>query len=135
MIQLRLERVIKTDSYTIGNLYINDEFFCNTLEHICRIVNNDCSLKIYGKTAIPEGTYDIELEWWPKHNNFYPHIKNVPCFEGILMHGGTTVNDSEGCILMGEQAREPGTIHNCRIYQDLLNEKIKDEPEVKITIL
>ena len=56
MIQLRLERVIKTDTYTIGNLYIDDDFFCNTLEDTCRIVNNDCSLKIYGETAIPEGT-------------------------------------------------------------------------------
>ena len=134
MINLLLERVIKTEDYTIGNLSIDGEFFCNTLEDTCRIVANDCSMKIYGKTAIPEGTYDIEMEWWQKHNNFYPHIKNVPCFEGILMHGGTTVNDTEGCVLMGEQLQEPGTIGNCKVYQDLLNEKIKDQ-ETKITIL
>lgn len=135
MIRLRLERVIKTDTYTIGNLYIDDEFFCNTLEDTCRIVNNDCSMKIYGKTAIPEGIYDIEMLWWEKHKNHYPHIKDVPCFEGILIHGGTTVEDTEGCLLIGEQLQQEGTLGNCRVYQDLLNDKIKDEVDVTIKII
>jgi hypothetical protein len=141
-IQLKLKRVIKTDTYTIGNLSIDGEFFCNTLEDTCRIVNNNCSMKIYGKTAIPEGTYDIEMIWWEKHNNFYPHLLNVPCFEGILIHSGITANDTEGCVLVGEQKQEPGTIGNGLIYMNLLREKFKDQinkiencPSIKITII
>ena len=133
-IQLKLERVIKTDTYTIGNLSIDDEFFCNVLEDTCRIVDNDCSMKIYGQTAIPEGTYDVELIWWKKHHNFYPHIKDVPCFIGIMIHGGNTAKDTEGCLLVGEQKTEPGTIGNCAVYMDLLREKLKDQT-VKITII
>jgi hypothetical protein len=134
MINLLLERVIKTADYTIGNLSIDGEFFCNTSEDTCRIVANDCSMKIFGKTAIPEGSYDVEMEWRQKHQHFYPHIKNVPCFEGILIHGGNTVQDTEGCILLGEQTKEPGMIKNCKVYQDLLNEKIEGQ-KVKIVII
>src|SRR5664279_42472 len=102
MINLLLERVIKTEDYTIGNLSIDGEFFCNTLEDTCRIKSNDCSMKIYGQTAIPEGVYDVEWMWWEKHKNWYLHILNVPCFEGILIHSGVTVNDTEGCPCVGE---------------------------------
>lgn len=30
--ELRLERLWPKEAYTIGRLYINNEFFCNTLE-------------------------------------------------------------------------------------------------------
>lgn len=30
--ELRLERLWPKETYTIGRLYINNEFFCNTLE-------------------------------------------------------------------------------------------------------
>jgi hypothetical protein len=50
------------------------------------------------------------------------------------MHGGSTSKDSEGCVLLGEQLKQDGMIGNCRVYQDLLNDKIKDEIDVSITI-
>jgi len=93
-----------------GRLYINDEYVCDTLEDTDRHLEdylNDIETgkkkKVYGKTAIPLGTYPIKYELWQKHNNYYPWVKNVPFFSGILIHGGVTENHSLGCILVGKR--------------------------------
>ena len=65
---LKLIRKYKKPSYTIGLLYINDVFFCNTLEDTDRGLDSKMtepeilSKKIYGETAIPTGKYDITLD-------------------------------------------------------------------------
>jgi hypothetical protein len=113
--KLKLRRVYRGPTYTIGHLYINDKYFCDTLEDTCRIVSGDCSQKIYARTAIPEGLYKVEILWWDKHQDYYPHIINVPCFEGILIHGGIDENDTEGCVLLGEN-KTKGHLTNCLTY-------------------
>ena len=133
MVNLKVKRVFKGADYTIGDFYINDVFLCNTLEDTVRIVNGDCSMKIYGKTAIPEGTYEVELIWWDKHQNWYPHIKDVPCFEGILIHGGISASDTLGCILVGDNSSK-AELTNCRFYQDKINVAIKSQTDVVITV-
>lgn len=100
--KLLLKRIYRGDTYTIGHLYIDGQYFCDTIEDRCRIVNDDCSLKIYGETAIPEGQYEFKMIFWTKHNNYYPNILDVPCFTGIFIHSGATEKDSEGCILVGQ---------------------------------
>lgn len=137
--KLKLERIYRGPTYTIGNLYLNFEdglgftWFSNTLEDKCRIVNNDCKLKVFGQTAIPEGTYDVEMLWWTKHKNWYPHIKDVKCFEGILIHAGrkfANEEDTEGCILVGYNKIKGKLIDGMQtmeklrvIIKDALNER------------
>jgi len=133
MVNLRVERKYKGEDYTIGNFYVNDVFLCNTLEDTVRIVDGDCSQKIYGKTAIPEGTYDVEFIFWPEHNKYYPHIKDVPCFDGIMIHSGVTANDTFGCVLIGDNDTK-AELHNGLIYMDKLREILKDESEITITV-
>lgn len=93
-----------------GRLYINGEYICDTLEDTDRHLEdylNDIETgkkkKVYGKTAIPLGTYPIKYDLWVKHNNYYPWVRNVPFFSGILIHGGVTENHSLGCILVGKR--------------------------------
>jgi len=133
MVNLRVERRFLGPDYTIGNFYINEEFVCNTLEDTVRIVNGDCSQKIYGSTAIPEGTYNVELIWWEKHQDYYCHIKDVPCFDGIMIHGGNTAADTFGCVLLGDNTSK-GELTNCKVYHDKLNAAVKDQSEITITI-
>ena len=65
--KLLLKRTAKKENYTIGNLYVNDVFFCNTLEDKDRGLHSTQSLleiqskKVYGQTAIPYGTYKIDM--------------------------------------------------------------------------
>lgn len=93
--KLFLQRIAQTPEYTIGRLYINDNFFCNTLEDAVR------EEKIAGKTAIPEGIYNVVVNHSPKFKRDLPLLLDVPNFEGIRIHRGNTVKDTSGCILVG----------------------------------
>ena len=124
--ELTLHRKYKKQGYTIGNLYIDRDYFCDTLEDTDRGIKqtDDIShikaVKIPKKTAIPTGIYNITMDVTsPKFNQrvFYrevckgkvPRILNVPCFSGILIHAGVTADNTEGCILVGKN-RERGKL-------------------------
>lgn len=52
---------------------------------------------------IPVGQYNVELTYSPKFKKKLPlvHSKSVSERRGIRIHVGNTVNDTEGCILIG----------------------------------
>lgn len=113
-----IKRTYKNPDYTIGDLYINDKWFCNTLEDTDRGLKKEDSLsyilkyKRYSNLAIPKGTYELVLDQVsPKFSKVekyksiqgkLPRLKDVPGFEGILIHIGNTTKDTEGCILVGK---------------------------------
>lgn len=108
--KLQLKRIFKGPNYTIGKLSINGQEFCDTLEDTVRVLvdkNKDGDFdevgegKIYGKTAIPAGTYEIELNMSSRFKKILPHIMKVPGFEGIRIHSGNTAESSSGCVLCG----------------------------------
>ena len=105
--ELRLIRKYKKETYTIGNLYINGNKFCDTLEDEVR--NLQTEKKIPGKTAIPHGTYKIILTKSTRFKKVLPLLLNVPYFEGIRIHSGNTSKDTEGCILVGRNT-QPATV-------------------------
>ena len=119
--ELLLERKWLKDKYTIGNLYVNGVFFCNTLEDKIVDLNKngvfDCGeLKISGHTAIPYGEYEIKLTYSPKFKRELPLLIDVPYFEGIRIHRGNTRKDTSGCILVGEN-KEKGKVINSSKYE------------------
>jgi len=75
-----------------------------TLEDEDRLLENDkdCSDKVYSETAIPRGTYQIIWSYSNKFKIHLPLLLNVKCFLGIRIHGGSNVNNSSGCILVGK---------------------------------
>ncbi len=110
ILRIGLFRFALTDQYTMGFMYMNGEPFCFTLEDRVRDVNHDGDLndpgegKVYGDTAIPCGTYKITLYDSPHFKRMLPLLHNVEGFEGILIHGGNTVVDTKGCILVARNA-------------------------------
>ena len=119
---LRLERTALKEKYTIGHLYVVDEngkkaFICDAIEDTVRDINkngvfDNGEKKIKSLTAIPYGTYRIGWSYSPKfgvskfmeaakYNHTMPWIKDVPSFEGILMHCGSSEKSSAGCIIVG----------------------------------
>lgn len=93
--KLKLLRTRFFEDHMIGQLYVDDEFFCFTLEDAIR------ETKIKGQTAIPEGRYLVSLETSPRFGENTITIHNVPGFVGIRIHGGNTHMDTEGCPLLG----------------------------------
>ena len=103
--------------YTHGRLFLEEcGFLCWTLEDEDRGLTQDMdpakirAIKAYGKTAIPKGRYRIELRVSPKFKDrpwakpfggLVPYILNVPGFDAVALHVGTTPDDTDGCPLLG----------------------------------
>lgn len=96
--RLVLLRNVFTDKSTIGDLLIDGNFFCYTLEDVVRLPNQ----KIYGKTAISTGKYEVVLSMSNRFKKLLPELLNVPNFTGVRMHGGNTSEDTEGCIVLAK---------------------------------
>ena len=108
--KLTLKRIALKPTYTIGKLYIDDNYFCDTLEDTVRDLNKDGKFnngekKIKGKTAIPYGTYEIKWTYSPRFKKYTPQLMSVPSFEGIRIHSGNSSKDTEGCLLLGENKK------------------------------
>lgn len=110
--ELKLDRIFRAKTFTIGELYVNDEYITDTLEDpvrplpkVCpntpKGINCNCKEKVYGETAIPEGTYEIKLTYSNRFKKVMPELLNVPHFLGIRVHSGNSSADVSGCILTG----------------------------------
>jgi len=95
--KLRLERFKFGDTYTIGELFVNDRDECFTLEDVVRPLGE----KVQNETAIPAGIYKVVIDFSEHFQKELPHILNVPMFEGVRIHSGNTSRDTEGCLLVG----------------------------------
>lgn len=110
--KLEVKRITLTDSYTIGQLFVDGQYFCDTLEDTVRDLTN-IKDKVYGRTAIPVGTYTVIRDYSGHFKKLLPHILDVPYFSGIRIHSGNDVEDTNGCILVGMYQRA-GYISNSR---------------------
>ena len=117
--KLRLERVAKKNTYTIGKLYINDSYFCDTLEDVVR----PDGVRVFGQTAIPIGVYEVAITMSNRFKKLMPLLLNVPMFDGIRIHSGNTDADTYGCILVGKNT-EIGKLTNSRFYAETLTRKL-----------
>lgn len=109
--ELTLNRIFLGSSATIGELLVNDKHLCDTLEDRVRPEGE----KVYGKTAIPEGTYEVKLTHSPRFKKTLPEILNVPNFSGIRIHSLNKAEESEGCIGVGEwNGKDTNWISNSR---------------------
>jgi len=114
--RLELHRDIFTDYSTTGEIFIDGlkERECFSLEDTDRHLEDGKEKKVFGRTAIPRGTYKVVMDWSPKYGRDMPHLLDVPGFEGIRIHSGNSSDDTEGCILVGTE-RVDNYIRNSRI--------------------
>lgn len=136
-----LKRIALRDTYTIGKLYIDDKYICDTVEDKVRDINKNGVFdgnekKVYGETAIPYGTYEVKWTYSNRFKKYMPELLNVPNFSGIRIHSGNTAADSLGCIIVGEN-KVIGKVLNSRATVNKLYpiiEKGCKEGKVTITI-
>lgn len=141
---LQLRRIFKGETYTIGRLYINGEYFCDTIEDTVRSLpsscpntpkgkNCACSQKVYEETAIPAGEYKITMEYSPRSKRVLPFLHDVHHFIGILIHSGNDEKASAGCIIVGKN-KVKGKVLESRATSDKLNDLLKKEQSITIYI-
>lgn len=98
--------------YTLGKLYVNQQFFGHTCEDTDRRSETNQGDKVYGKTAIPTGVYEGTLSFSNRFKKIMPLLIGVEGFEGVRIHGGNTAEDTLGCILLGAVRNRYG-VSNC----------------------
>lgn len=147
--KLLLKRIALRDTYTIGKLYIDNHYFCDTCEDRVRDLNKDGDLndvgegKVAGQTAIPYGTYKVTMDVQsPKFSQrasyawckgYLPRLLNVPHFDGIMIHSGNDATHTAGCILVGEN-KVKGKVLNSMNTLKRLVDILKGADDITITI-
>lgn len=153
--KILIDRKWKKPTYTISNLYIDDEWFCHVIEDTDRGLTQDTPVskiiatkkKYPSQTAIPSGTYKITLDVIsPKYKSspFYqknangsrvPRLLDIPGFDGVLIHTGNTQKDSAGCLIVGKNT-VVGKVLNSKDYFIKLYKILQTaKDDIEITIL
>ena len=142
---IEVKRLYKKADYTIGKMYIDGEYFCDTLEDTDRGLKQEYSLaelkemKEYGKTAIPAGEYMVAVTFSNRFDKWLPLIHPVPAFSGIRIHSGNTHEDTEGCILVGKNKAKGKVLDSrktmaelMRILEGYMEQPIRDDVKIRI---
>ena len=147
---ISIARLFKKEKYTIGCLYVDGQYVCDTLEDTDRGLTVAMSeseiskIKIAHETAIPTGTYTVDLDTVsPRFGNkpFFqelcggklPRLDKVPGFSGVLIHTGNTTADTDGCILLGYNKIKGGLIDSKVAFTKFYN-LIKDQKDLILEI-
>ena len=155
--ELILKRIALRSEYTIGKLYVDGEYLCDTIEDTVRDLDKDGKfangeVKIPGKTAIPYGRYEITMKvkspkysnfskysWAKKYDGYLPRLLNVPHFDGVLIHVGNSALDSEACVLVGENKVVGKVINSVNTFRRLMDDYLvpakKRNEKISITII
>ena len=155
--ELILKRIALRSEYTIGKLYVDGEYVCDTIEDTVRDLDKDGKfangeVKIPGKTAIPYGRYEITMKvkspkysnfskysWAKKYDGYLPRLLNVPHFDGVLIHVGNSALDSEACVLVGENKVVGKVINSVNTFRRLMDDYLvpakKRNENIVITII
>ena len=150
--KLKVDRAWKKSTYCIGKFFINGIRFHESMEDTDRGLNSGMSeaeiraKKVYGKTAIPTGTYKVILSVSPKFKTRAwakdwggrtPEILGVKGFSSIRIHCGSTAEDSLGCILVGENTIVGKLTKSQKCFHELMRQVVpafERGEEITITI-
>jgi hypothetical protein len=148
--ELNIKRIARRETYTVGRLYIDGKYFCDTLEDKDRGLRQDMPTSVIratkrkGITAIPTGRYRVTLAVQsPKFskratyqfcNGYLPRLINVPGYDGVLIHIGNTARDTEGCLLVGRNTQVGKVLDSRKTFIELYDRLLgaKDDIYIKI---
>lgn len=128
--ELYLKRDTFTETSTTGTLSIDGQFECFILEDKCRNLHDNMSeaeiesAKVFGKTAIPYGRYEVDFTMSNRFKVMMPLLINTKGFRGIRIHSGNDETHSLGCLLCGRK-RGNNVITESKAATNLLYTKIQ----------
>jgi len=128
-VNLLIIRNTFTEVSTIGKLYLNGEWLCDTLEN--PYLDNQRNI-----SCIPTGEYSVRLRTARESaTKDYVHllVKDVANRDLILFHIGNTAKDTRGCVLVGI-GTEQDLVKNSRLAMELLMKEIINLGGTKINL-
>lgn len=131
VLKLSIQREIFDDDKTIGKLYVNDQYYCDTLELKYR-GDNMKDVKVPGYTAIPQGIYTVVIGHLSTIDRDVPLLQNVPDFSGIYIHTGASTDNTTGCILIGDYKNNVWSLNSA--YVNEITDLVRDADETTIKV-
>jgi hypothetical protein len=136
---LLVQRTTRTTRSTDGKLFVDNTFECYTLEPMYREQPNMpvSAWKVFGSTAIPVGTYGVEVTYFYRDQYYSPLLDNVPGFSGVRIHIGNFPTDTEGCILVGTTPGQDEVLDSKIAFNSLMakiNAARNNNTPIQITI-
>lgn len=122
--EIVIHRAYRKDGYTIGKMYIDGAYFCDTLEDTDRGLTQDMQvpdilgIKIKTKTAIPTGEYILKRTYSPRFKRLVPQVLNVKGFSGVRIHAGNSAKDTEGCPLVGYNTQRGKVLNSRKVFTE-----------------
>ena len=102
--EIKVKRIARKEAYTIGKMYVDGAYVCDTLEDKDRGLTSTmsvaqiCGVKIKGETAIPTGRYLVDMKTVSPRfggraqyqfcKGRLPRLCNTVGFQGVLIHIG-----------------------------------------------
>lgn len=135
-LELLVERYDFGADHTGGRFYIDGMPFGDSMEPPSRHLSNSMPLseikakKVYGKTAIPTGRYELELRVSPslknrayarKYDGKFPYLKNIPGWTNVMFHPFNYGSESKGCIAVGEKWKPGAILKATKGYEDMMD--------------
>ena len=132
-----------SENCAISELAIDDKFFCYCLEDKDRDLDSEMPMdsinarKVYGKTAIPTGRYEVIVNMSNRFKVMMPLLLKVKGYEGVRIHTGNTDKDTEGCLILGLTKGADAVYQSKNAYNafmPIVNEALKNGEHIYITI-
>jgi len=137
--EILVKRIAKKETYTIGKMYIDGKYFCDTLEDKDRGLSQSMTeeeirkIKVYGLTAIPTGAYKVIVNYSERFGKLMPLLLDVKGYAGVRIHSGNTPSDTLGCILVGRNTAKGMVTESRKTFLRLM-ETLKRNNEVVLRI-
>ena len=140
---------VNTSGYTISHLYIDGSYVCDAIEDTDRGLDQSMSLsdiinkKVKGETAIPTGTYKIQMtyspkfanrKWCAKYGNKVPQIMDIKGWSGVRIHPSNYATDVEGCIAPGYNKQKGCVLNSTECYYKIMDHYIIPATKIGIPI-
>ena len=153
--KIDLVRIYNCATYSIGKVYVDGAWLCDTVEDTDRGLDQGMTeteirkIKVYRQTAIPTGTYKVTMNIQsPKMSKlkyykdfckgYLPRLLNVPGYDGILIHCGSSANSSAGCLIVGYNTVKGKVTNSKKAWEKLMKTYLlpakKRGEEITITI-
>lgn len=129
IVNILLQRKKLAATFTAG-IIVFGGYTYHTLEDTSRqmtVENGVVKGKVYAQTAIPAGEYQVVDVYSPKYKKNMLRLLNVVTHEGILIHSGSTSEDTAGCLLLGFKQIGEDKIGDSRKAMVQFNQDVRAE--------